>query len=237
MPKKIDRGEPKKECPSCGLGVSLEANICEFCGWDFEEEDEWILQIEKLERELLLEKKKFEPGTVNHKIESTLINPAKEKAEAERDAARAPQPEVARPQRVAHTAEDLIERESTPPRREPEQAVFRPAPVPQAAPRPAPTPVRPEPAPVAVAEAPQEAPKIRKVRNVRPPAERPAPEPAPQPVAQPAPQPAPQPVPQRQAQGPPLQERRVKIPEPETVRPAAAEPPTRKVRTVRKVKG
>ncbi len=83
MAKKIDRAEPKKECPSCGLGVSLEANICEFCGWDFEEEDEWILQIEKLERELMLEKQKFEPGSVNHMIESTLSNPVLDRTETQ----------------------------------------------------------------------------------------------------------------------------------------------------------
>ena len=79
MPKKMDEAEIKKECPSCGLGVVLDARICEFCGWDFEEEDEWILQIEKLERDLMLEKQKFEPGSVNQKIESTLHSPALER--------------------------------------------------------------------------------------------------------------------------------------------------------------
>jgi len=81
MAKKIDEAEVKKECPSCGLGVSLDATICEFCGWDFQEEDEWILQIEKLERELLLEKQKFEPGSVEQKIESTLHTPVVEMTE------------------------------------------------------------------------------------------------------------------------------------------------------------
>src|SRR5512137_2986071 len=79
MPKKIDEAEVKKECPSCGLGVALDATICEFCGWDFEEEDEWILQIEKLERDLMLEKQKFEPGTMENKIESTIHTPALER--------------------------------------------------------------------------------------------------------------------------------------------------------------
>ncbi len=79
MGKKTDKAESKKECPSCGLGVALDAAVCEFCGWDFEEEDEWILQIEKLERDLMLEKKKFEPGTVEEKIESTLHTPALER--------------------------------------------------------------------------------------------------------------------------------------------------------------
>jgi len=82
MAKKMDEAEVKKECPSCGLGVPLDATICEFCGWDFEEEDEWIIQIEKLERDLLLEKQKFEPGTVNAKIESTLHTPVVERIEA-----------------------------------------------------------------------------------------------------------------------------------------------------------
>lgn len=81
MGKKIDEAEVKKECPSCGLGVALDATVCEFCGWDFEEEDEWILQIEKLERDLMLEKQKFEPGTVEDKIESTLHTPALERIE------------------------------------------------------------------------------------------------------------------------------------------------------------
>lgn len=75
MAKKIDEAEVKKECPSCGLGVALDATICEFCGWDFEEEDEWILQIEKLERDLMLEKQRFEPGSFNEKVESTLHRP------------------------------------------------------------------------------------------------------------------------------------------------------------------
>lgn len=81
MGKKMDEAEVKKECPSCGLGVALDSTVCEFCGWDFEEEDEWILQIEKLERDLMLEKQKFEPGTVNQKIESTLHNPSIERIE------------------------------------------------------------------------------------------------------------------------------------------------------------
>ncbi len=85
MGKKIEDAGAKKECPSCGLGVALEANICEFCGWDFEEEDEWILQIEKLERDLMLEKQKFEPGTVDQRIESTLHTPALERIEMIKD--------------------------------------------------------------------------------------------------------------------------------------------------------
>ena len=88
MPKKIDEAEVKKECPSCGLGVALDSRICEFCGWDFEEEDEWILQIEKLERDLMLEKQKFEPGTVNERIESTLHTPILEQREGSKSASK-----------------------------------------------------------------------------------------------------------------------------------------------------
>ncbi len=82
MGKKIEGAETKKECPSCGLGVAVQSTVCEFCGWDFDEEDEWILQIEKLERDLMVEKQKFEPGTVNHMIESTLRNTVIEQVDA-----------------------------------------------------------------------------------------------------------------------------------------------------------
>jgi hypothetical protein len=66
------RTEVRKECPSCGLGVPLEAKVCEFCGWDFEEEDEWISQIEKLEQELITEKQKFDDTAVDKMIKSSL---------------------------------------------------------------------------------------------------------------------------------------------------------------------
>jgi hypothetical protein len=92
----MDEAEVKKECPSCGLGVVLDARICEFCGWDFEEEDEWILQIEKLERDLMLEKQKFEPGSVNQKIESTLHSPTLERIETRKAAAKMERPEQTR---------------------------------------------------------------------------------------------------------------------------------------------
>lgn len=67
--------EVRKECPSCGLGVPLEAKVCQFCGWDFEEEDEWILEIEKLEQELILEKQRFKGTSVEKLIKSTLRSP------------------------------------------------------------------------------------------------------------------------------------------------------------------
>jgi hypothetical protein len=92
----MDEAEVKKECPSCGLGVVLDSRICEFCGWDFEEEDEWILQIEKLERDLMLEKQKFEPGSVNQKIESTLHSPSFERIETRKAAAKTERPESTR---------------------------------------------------------------------------------------------------------------------------------------------
>jgi hypothetical protein len=96
MPKKMDEAEIKKECPSCGLGVVLDARICEFCGWDFEEEDEWILQIEKLERDLMMEKQKFEPGSVNQKIHSTLHTPVLERIETKKAAVKMERPEPTR---------------------------------------------------------------------------------------------------------------------------------------------
>jgi hypothetical protein len=92
----MDEAEVKKECPSCGLGVVLDSRICEFCGWDFEEEDEWILQIEKLERDLMLEKQKFEPGSVNQKIESTLHSPTLERIETRKAGAKMERPEPTR---------------------------------------------------------------------------------------------------------------------------------------------
>jgi len=209
----MDRGEPKKECPSCGLGVSLEANICEFCGWDFEEEDEWILQIEKLERDLLLEKQKFEPGTVNHKIESTLRSPVLERAEAAQAAARVPEPETRAQPRVAHTAEDLLHREVPPVRRQPEPPVQRVTPAPT-----------PQPAPAKVSVEEPSAAKVRKVRSVKAPVAEPAPVPKPEPKQAP--------VPQRPVEAPTPPVRRVK-----PVEPAPDAQPTKKVRTVRKVKG
>jgi hypothetical protein len=211
MAKKMDRGEPKKECPSCGLGVSLEANICEFCGWDFEEEDEWILQIEKLERELMLEKQKFEPGTVNHKIESTLRSPVLERAEAAQIAAHAPLAEERDEPVVAYTADDLIERKAPPAKKPPEPRAERPAPGPS-----------PEPAKAAPGE--PVAAKTRKVRSVK----------APAPVHAPAlkHEPKSEPAPPEPAKAPAPQTRRVKAAAPEPM-----DQPVKKVRTVRKVKG
>ncbi len=187
MGKKMEDVEPKKECPSCGLGVALEATVCEFCGWDFEEEDEWILQIEKLERELMLEKQKFEPGTVNHMIESTLRNPVLEKI----DQPFAPHP---------HEHEPV----PPPPREEYDEfeELARPAPAktrkqaPVKETRPAP-PVReartralkaPPPAPRVDEHV---APRTRTVRALKP-EQKPSPAPAIKPAAQPAPRPVPE---------------------------------------------
>jgi len=156
MPKKIDETEVKKECPSCGLGVSLDSRICEFCGWDFEEEDEWILQIEKLERDLMLEKQKFEPGTVEDKIESTLHTPALER----REGTGAP------PKLVVE--EHVKEPEIAPTRAvAPKKSVPAPKPVSVSAPK------VPEPKPVVVGSTPAtpipppEPPKTRRVRSVK----------------------------------------------------------------------
>jgi hypothetical protein len=162
MAKKMDEAEVKKECPSCGLGVALDSTICEFCGWDFEEEDEWILQIEKLERDLMLEKQKFEPGSVNDKIEATLHDPAKEmkaikSAQRTEEATRAPQAQA---------------KPLPPPKQASKQApapqpVVRQAPQPQPAAKPAQSakPAQPQPAPVAKPEPEQH--KVRRVRTVR----------------------------------------------------------------------
>jgi hypothetical protein len=157
MGKKIDEAEVKKECPSCGLGVALDSTICEFCGWDFEEEDEWILQIEKLERDLMLEKQKFEPGSVDQKIESTLHAPALEPKEAAKKAPKTKEPVQATETRSAPKQAPPVARG---------ERILRQA---------KPSEVRPQevPPPVASEEEPAEAKKVRRVRAVKstPPAE------------------------------------------------------------------
>jgi hypothetical protein len=184
MGKKIEPAEPKKECPSCGLGVALDATICEFCGWDFDEEDEWILQIEKLERDLILEKQKFEPGTVNQKIESTLRNPAQERVEAARAAERA-RPAQPRAEQMpasvplpAARSRELKQAPSPPPTAKPVQAKPQPVagPAPQVAERkptvqaaPAPAPVqRPAPARAAPEGGGRDVRKVRTIRSAEP---------------------------------------------------------------------
>ena len=136
MPKKIDEADVKKECPSCGLGVSLESKVCEFCGWDFDEEDEWILQIEKLERDLMMEKQKFEPGTVDDKIESTLHSPNAVMKETPRTApSSVPTPP---PKEAIPTGKRGRATETKKPAPAPEPVVQKPAPA-------RPTPVTPAP--------------------------------------------------------------------------------------------
>jgi hypothetical protein len=157
MAKKIDEAEVKKECPSCGLGVALDATICEFCGWDFEEEDEWILQIEKLERDLMLEKQRFEPGSFNEKVESTLHRP-EDDLKAIRSAQKSASVETVKP--------SLEQKPARPPEK-------KPAPV--AAPAPEPKmrrvrtvkqgPAEAETEQPAVSEEPQK--KVRLVRKVK----------------------------------------------------------------------
>jgi hypothetical protein len=139
MAKRIEEAEVKKECPSCGLGVALDSTICEFCGWDFEEEDEWILQIEKLERDLMLEKQKFAPGTMNAKIESTIHTPAFERAATFKVQDEGPTPQVPA---------------LAPPAVKSQEPRFAPSPVRQ--------PLRSEPE-----EVPQPSEKIRRVRSVK----------------------------------------------------------------------
>ncbi len=168
MGKKTDDSEVKKECPSCGLGVALDGKICEFCGWDFDEEDEWILQIERLERDLVLEKQKFEPGTVGSKIESSLHAPAAVKKEQlKASAAKA---------KLQEQMEEILGRPEA--KKEPERPVT-PAPksrsirevkrsevLPvQETVAPEPEPVLPEPEPVPEATAPSG--KVRRIRKVK----------------------------------------------------------------------
>jgi hypothetical protein len=162
MAKKMDEAEVKKECPSCGLGVALDSTICEFCGWDFEEEDEWILQIEKLERDLMLEKQKFEPGSFNDKIEATLHDPAKEmkaikSAQRTEEATKAPQAQA----RLLPPPKQASRPAPTP------QPVVREAPRPQPAAKPAPSPKPAQPQPAPVAKQAPEQQKVRRVRTVR----------------------------------------------------------------------
>jgi len=215
MAKKLDRAEPKKECPSCGLGVTLEANICEFCGWDFEEEDEWILQIEKLERELMLEKQKFEPGTVNHMIESTLSNPVLDRTD--------------NPQSRAHcddeppaTAGDLLQggraAGNRPVKQAPEPAPIREAPLQTQIPKDEPEFVI------------EPAPKTRKVRSVK--TQPPAPVVIePEPLAEEEPIPVFVPETPAPAQRPVRKVRQVAEPSP------VPEEPPKKTRAIRRVKG
>ncbi|MBU0685427.1 MAG: hypothetical protein ABIE25_00665 [Thermoplasmatota archaeon] len=151
MGKKIDETEVKKECPSCGLGVALDSSICEFCGWDFEEEDEWILQIEKLERDLMLEKQRFEPGSVNQRIESTLHAPALGRKETAKAAPRTMEPVQARETRPAPKPAPPVARD---------EHVLR---------RARPSEVRPQevPPPVVAKEEAADAKKVRRVRTVK----------------------------------------------------------------------
>ncbi len=163
MAKKSERAEPKKECPSCGLGVTEQAMVCEFCGWDFNEEDEWILQIEKLERDLMLEKQRYEPGTVNHMIESTLRSTVGERIESSTPASEE-SIDIEEPEALVEEVEteEQVEERPTPPVREEE-------PVGQMAPAP-------------------EAPKVRRVRSVK---EAPQPARAAPPVSEPREEPPP----------------------------------------------
>jgi len=184
MGKKMDEPEIKKECPSCGLGVALEATICEFCGWDFEEEDEWILQIEKLERDLMLEKQKFAPGTVSDRIESTLHNPAAVKAEMIKSSPKpaqkptppetvspvAPAPKTPQQARVQTPAPKPVVREAPRPvtTTQPQPALpakteFSARPAPAKAPQPSPELERPPATPTQ----PETSTKVRMVRTVK----------------------------------------------------------------------
>jgi len=210
MAKKPGKAVSKKECPSCGLGVTEESTICEFCGWDFQEEDEWILQIEKLERDLMLEKQKFEPGTVNHKIEGTLRSPVLERME--------------RSVAAREEAVDIGEEE-------PEEEV------PVSAPE---RPVRATSKKPAPAEAFAEPTEVRRVRSVKTPTpvqEMPRqPEPVPEREIADAPVRKAEAPPAEAAR--PVRQRKVRtvVSPPSPPEPEETIAPTRKVRAVRKVK-
>ena len=172
MGKRTDDADIKKECPSCGLGVALDAKICEFCGWDFDEEDEWILQIERLERDLVLEKQKFEPGTVGSKIEASLHTPAMVKQE-QMKASAAKAKLQQQMEEVLGTAEERTEPKKVPAHVKP-RAVMREAKRDEVRPVEAMVepvvlePVAQEPEPVAepTPASPQSS-KVRRVRKVK----------------------------------------------------------------------
>ncbi len=203
MAKKPVKAVSKKECPSCGLRVTEESSICEFCGWDFQEEDEWILQIEKLERDLMLEKQKFEPGTVNHKIESTLRNPILERVESSVP--------------VREETIDIGEEEA--PTSVPERKVRTPSKTP--------TPVETVAEPTGVRSVKTPAPSQKTPRQPEPVPER---EVAVAPVRKARAPPA--------MTAPPVRQRKVRTvaSPPSAPEPEEKTPPTRKIRTVRKVK-
>ena len=224
MAKRTLRAESKKECPSCGLGVTPESTICEFCGWNFEEEDEWILQIEKLERDLMLEKQRYEPGTVDHMLESTLRSPLVDRVEST-----VPQDEdaVEVEDTEPHEDSDTIEEEFVP-----EETVEEPAA----------EHMEEEPETVASPVAEPEETKVRRVRSVRMPAEEPEREPM-------RPEPADEPQAESDRTGTSMPIRRVRAVAQQTpqrrVRTVAQEPepevedeprPVRRTRTVRRVK-
>ena len=178
MGKKMDDAEVKKECPSCGLGVSLDAKICEFCGWDFDEEDEWILQIEKLERDLVLEKQKFEPGTVGSKIESSLHTPAAVRKEQLKASAARAKLQQQMEEVLGTSGEEIESEEPTPaPRPEPvvrevrHEEVKLARPIQQVRPREVPPagPVAKKEPELAAPPKPASAPsgKVRRIRKVK----------------------------------------------------------------------
>lgn len=220
MAKRTLRAESKKECPSCGLGVTLDSTVCEFCGWNFEEEDEWILQIEKLERDLMLEKQKYEPGTVDHMLESTLRSPLLDRVEStvpsNEDAMDAEESMPEYP--------EAVEEEEPAPEEMIEERVEEEEPEAEVAPPPEP-----------------DASKVRRVRSVRAPAVAPPREPVREEPADEEPQMRPE---ARPGTSMPIRKVRTAAPQRRvrtvTQRPAPEpeepEQPVRRTRTVRRVK-
>lgn len=103
----MPRTEVRKECPSCGLGVPLDEKNCEFCGWNFDEEDEWITQIDKLEQELITKKQKYDDTSVDKMIKSTLRKPEGKEDEVRTEAA--PTSQVVKMKKMMRNPPQLLE--------------------------------------------------------------------------------------------------------------------------------
>jgi predicted nucleic acid-binding Zn-ribbon protein len=81
---KMEQGKGGKTCPICGLGVPLDAKVCGFCGWDFEE-DELIYKIDKLEEEIASGQEKYEGSSFDKMVQSTLRDSKQGKHEASKE--------------------------------------------------------------------------------------------------------------------------------------------------------
>jgi hypothetical protein len=115
------RKEIRKDCPSCGLKLPIDAKVCEFCGWDFGEEDEWVSQIEELEKEIDKKKPKARKNeSIDAMIESTIHSTTLEELEKdleelekqeEENGAEAPPPEPPEVSDADRLEKELLELE------------------------------------------------------------------------------------------------------------------------------